>query len=150
TTEFSPARLVERGPPDDLLPAIWQIPILADHEYRVYVMGEDVTFVRLERDAAITDVRMTRSGRPKARIVEVSEAWRARMLAAARALDLDYAVVDAMPVAEGLAVLEGNANGVWWFLPEDVAGVLETRFHGFIDGLIEQARRRVSGLPGPR
>jgi hypothetical protein len=144
-TEFSPARLVERGPPDDLLPAIWQIPLQADHEYRVYVMGEDVTFVRLERD-----VRMTRSGRPKARIVEVSEAWRARMLAAARALDLDYAVVDAMPVAEGLAVLEVNANGVWWFLPEDVAGVLETRFHGFIDGLIEQARRRVSGLPGPR
>lgn len=149
-TEFSPARLVERGSPDDLLPAIWQIPLQADHEYRAYVMGEDVTFVRLERDAAITDVRMTQSGRPKARIIEVSEAWRARMLAATRALDLDYAVVDAMPVDEGLAVLEVNANGVWWFLPEDVAGVLEARFHGFIDGFIAQARRRGSGMLGPR
>ena len=29
----------------------------ADHEYRAYVMGEDVTFVRLEREAEITDVR---------------------------------------------------------------------------------------------
>ena len=72
------------------------------------------------------------------------------MLAATRALDLDYAVVDAMPVDEGLVVLEVNANGVWWFLPEDVAGVLETRFHGFIDGLIAQARRRGSDLLGPR
>lgn len=149
-TEFSPARLVGKHALEDLLPAIWQIPLQADHEYRVYVMGEDVTFVRLERDDAITDVRMTRAGRPKARIVAVSEAWRALMLAAARNLHLDYAVVDAMPVDEGLAVLEVNANGVWWFLPNDVARVLETRFHRFLDGLIAQGRRRGASSPGPR
>lgn len=141
-TEFSPARLVEKDTSCDLLPAIWQIPLQADHEYRVYVMGEEVSFVRLERDASITDVRMAQSGRPKARLVDVSGEWRARMLAAARALDLDYAVVDAMPVDDGLAVLEVNANGVWWFLPDDVAQVLEKRFHAFLDRLIAQAKGR--------
>ncbi|MBV9569556.1 MAG: hypothetical protein JO172_15610 [Hyphomicrobiales bacterium] len=140
-TEFSPARLVDKNAPVDHLPAIWQIPLQADHEFRVYVMGEEVTFVRLEREAAITDVRMTQSGRPKARIVEGSVEWRAGMLAAARALDLDYAVVDAMPVDAGLAVLEVNANGVWWFLPQDVASVLEHRFHAFLDQLIAQGKR---------
>ena len=140
-TEFSPARLVEKDALGDDLPAIWQIPLQADHEYRVYVMGEEVTFVRLERDAVITDVRMTRSGRPNARIVEANEEWRARMLAAARALDLDYAVVDAMPIADDLAVLEVNANGVWWFLPQDVARILEGRFHTFLDRLVARERR---------
>ncbi len=149
-TEFSPARLVEREAPRHNLPAIWQIPIEADHEYRVYVMGEEVTFVRLERDGAITDVRMTGSGQPKASIVEVGEAWKAQMRSAARALDLDYAVVDAMPAAEGLAVLEVNANGVWWFLPDDVARALEKRFHGFLDKLIAQAKSRGFGSVGPR
>ncbi|MBV9112261.1 MAG: hypothetical protein JOY67_05510 [Hyphomicrobiales bacterium] len=139
-TEFSPARLVNKDAPGDPLPAIWQIPLQADHEFRVYVMGEEVIFVRLERDAAITDVRMTQSGRPKARIVEGSAARRAHMLAAARALELDYAVIDAMPVGDGLAVLEVNPNGVWWFLPDDVASVLEGRFHAFLDRLIAEVR----------
>lgn len=136
TTEFSPARLVEREEPGDATPAVWQMPIAADHEFRIYVMGEEVTFVRLERDAAITDVRMTCHGRPRARIVEGKDGWRARMLTVARALGLDYAVIDAMPANGGLAILEVNANGVWWFLPEDVASVLEGRFHAFLDRLI--------------
>ena len=139
-TEFSPARIVEKDREGDRLPAIWQVPIEADHEYRVYVMGEQVCFVRLERETSITDVRMTRSGRPKASIVEVGEGRRARMRAAARALDLDYAVVDAMPVDDGLAVLEVNANGVWWFLPEDVAREIERRFHAYLDHLIASVR----------
>jgi hypothetical protein len=135
-TEFSPARLVGADEAGDQAPAIWQVPIEADHEFRAYVMGEEVSFVRLERDAAIPDVRLTRSGRPAARIVEGANGWKKLMLAAARALALDYAVIDAMPAGEGLVILEVNANGVWWFLPDEVAGALETRFHAFLDRLI--------------
>jgi hypothetical protein len=108
-------------------------------------MGEEVTFVRLERDAAITDVRMTRAGRPNARIVGGSEDWKARMLAVARALDLDYAVIDAMPIDDGLAILEVNANGVWWFLPEEVASRLEGRFHAFLERLIADGLAKHGG-----
>jgi hypothetical protein len=35
-------------------------------------------------------------------------------------------------------------------LPDDVARVLERRFHGFIDGLIAQPPRRGLGVPGSR
>ncbi|MBV9138256.1 MAG: hypothetical protein JO357_14460 [Hyphomicrobiales bacterium] len=150
STEFSPARLVGKEAPDERLPAIWQIPIQADHEYRVYVMGDEVIFVRLEREAAVTDVRITQAGRPRARIVEGDANWRARMLGAARALDLDYAVVDAMPVGDDLAILEVNANGVWWFLPADVANLLEGRFHAFLDRLLADVKRPGNGSLGPR
>jgi hypothetical protein len=141
-TEFSPARLVRADEPCDAAPAIWQMPIKADHEFRAYVMGEEVTMVRLERDAAITDVRLTRSGRPKAEIIDGTSAWREMMRAAARALRLDYAVIDAMPVGDGLVILEVNANGVWWFLPDAVANVLEARFHAFLDRLIAEGGSR--------
>ena len=138
-TKFSPARLVAASETDDLTPAIWQAPIEADREYRCYVMGEEVTFVRLERDPAFTDVRATHDGRPRALIVEGDARWRLRMLAAARALGLDYAVIDAMPVGDDLLILEVNANGVWWFLPQAVQDELETRFHLFLDKLIGEA-----------
>jgi len=134
-TEFSPARLAAAGEAD-ALPAIWQAPIEADHEFRIYVMGEDVVFVRLEREAGTTDVRMAQGGRPSAAIVDGREAWRHLMVRAARALGLDYAVIDAMPDGEGLVILEVNANGVWWFLPDEVAGELEKRFHAFLDRLL--------------
>jgi hypothetical protein len=134
-TEFSPARLADIGEADDR-PAIWQAPIEADHEFRAYVMGEEVIFVRLEREAGITDVRVTHSGRPKAAIVDGKEGWRRLMLAAARALDLRYAVIDALPEGDSLVILEVNPNGVWWFLPADVATMLEARFHAFLDRLI--------------
>jgi hypothetical protein len=139
-TEFSPARLAHPGEAHDPSPAIWQAPITADHEFRAYVMGEDVTFVRLEREADVTDVRVTHAGRPKAAIVEGLEDWRRLMLAAARALDLEYAVIDAMPAGDGLVILEVNANGVWWFLPEDVGIRLEARFHAYLDRLIGEGR----------
>jgi glutathione synthase/RimK-type ligase-like ATP-grasp enzyme len=151
-TEFSPARRVAADEPRDAALAIWQAPIESDHEFRIYVMGEEVTFVRLERDAAITDIRMTRSGRPNACIVEGSRDWRARMLAVASVLGLDYAVVDAMPLGDGLAILEVNANGVWWFLPSEVATVVESRFHAFLDRLIADglAKRLGRVHDGPR
>ena len=134
-TEFSPARLVW-GDEGDAAPAIWQAPIAADHEYRAYVMGEEVVLVRLEREADVTDVRVTRDGRPSARIVAGEDRSKELMRAAARALALDYAVIDAMPDADGLVILEVNANGVWWFLPADVANVLEARFHAFLDRML--------------
>jgi hypothetical protein len=139
--EFSPARLVGASEADDNAPAIWQVPIEADHEYRCYVMGEELTFVRLERDPTITDVRATHDGRPRALIVEGDGQWRAQMLAASRALRLDSAVIDSMPVGEDLMILEVNANGVWWFLPQAVQNELEARFHLFLDRLINETRQ---------
>jgi hypothetical protein len=142
-TEFSPARLAGPGE-SDTAPAIWQRPIEADHELRVYVMGEEAIFVRLEREAAITDVRATGGGRPRASIVDGKSGWKELMLAAAKALGLDYAVIDAMPDGEGgLVVLEVNANGVWWFLPDAVGRLLEGRFHAFLDRMIAAPRTRL-------
>jgi hypothetical protein len=141
-TEFSPARLVAANETDDLTPTIWQAPIEADREYRCYVMGDEVTFVRLERDPMITDVRATHGGRPRALIVEGDAQWRLGMLATARALGLDYAVIDAMPVGDDLVILEVNANGVWWFLPQAVQNALEARFHFFLDRLIGETNQR--------
>ena len=142
-TEFSPARLVSRNETWEATPAIWQAPIDADHEYRVYVMGEEVIFVRLERERAAFDVRMTRGGRPQARIVRGGTGWKDSMRAAAKALRLDYAVIDAMPVEDRLVVLEVNANGVWWFLPDKVGDELERRFHAFLDRLLAISPRAV-------
>jgi hypothetical protein len=142
-TEFSPARLVGPTETGDATPAIWQAPIEADHEFRAYVMDDEVIFVRLERGAGITDVRVARDGRPKAAIIEGKSEWTHLMLAAARALDLRYAVIDALPDGgDGLVILEVNANGVWWFLPEDVARTLEVRFHAFLDRSIEKACKK--------
>jgi len=62
------------------------------------------------------------------------------MLGVARALSLDYAVIDAMPANDGLALLAVNANGVWWFLPDEVGRELERRFHAFLDQLVAKTR----------
>jgi hypothetical protein len=143
--EFSPARHVGATETDDPAPAIWQTPIAADHEFRAYVLGEEVIFVRLERQTGITDVRITNEGRPKATIVDGKPEWTRLMLAASRALDLRYAVIDALPDGDDLVILEVNANGVWWFLPDDVATVLEAQFHAFLDRLIGETRIKAQG-----
>jgi hypothetical protein len=137
---FSPARKVARTEAADTHPAIWQQPIDADFEIRCYVFGEEAIFVRLERDAAITDVRVTNEGRPRASFIEPEPRWSAMMLAAARALGLDYAVIDALPVADRIVILEVNANGVWWFLPNAIAQALEARFHAWLESLVDAAK----------
>jgi hypothetical protein len=136
---FSPAQRARRDDPGDGLPAIWQQPVEAATEIRAYVMGEDAIFVELERDAGIVDVRVTHNGRPRARIVEPQTGWAEIALGAARALDLDYAVIDAMPTDSGLAILEVNSNGVWWFLPPDIGAVLEAKFHAWLERLVDGA-----------
>jgi len=141
---FSPARKTTRNEAGDDLPAIWQQPIDADFEIRCYVFGEEAVFVRLERDAAIIDVRTTNDGRPRASFVAPEPRWNAMMLAAARALGLDYAVIDALPVADRLVILEVNANGVWWFLPDALARPLEARFHAWLEKRVEAAKRERS------
>ena len=133
-TEFSPARLVD--PQDaavDPWPTIWQEPLTSDTELRIYVMGNDVVTAALTRDPRIVDVRATHDGRPGASITELRTDWRDLAIAMTRALGLDYAVLDAIPVGDTLYVLEVNANGVWWFLPADVGAVLENRFHAWIE-----------------
>ena len=137
---FSPACMVRRGERPDALPAIWQRPVDAEFEIRCYVFGDETIFVRLERDPSTTDVRVTNGGRPRAGFVDTPHGWRDMMLGAARALDLDFAVIDALPHQGSLTILEVNANGVWWFLPHEVAQILEARFHHWLEGLVKTMR----------
>ena len=142
--EFSPARLLRESDPVDPWPVIWQEPIVSGRELRIYVMGDDVTAVELTRDPAVIDVRATNAGRPSARIATMPDEWINRSVRMARALGLDYAVIDAIPVGEDLQVLEVNANGVWWFLPADVGAVLEGRFHAWLVREVERDKPRTS------
>lgn len=148
-TEFSPARLVEPtdrpttpgGADDERWPTIWQEPLTSDRELRIYVLGDEVIAVELARDPEVLDVRATNDGRPHARIVELRDEWRSLALGMTRALGLDYAVLDAIPVGDTLHVLEVNANGVWWFLPSDVGATLKDRFHSWIESTVHTATR---------
>ena len=138
--DFSPARLcsvLAPGSPESW-PVIWQTPFVSDRELRFYVMGERVTTVWLERDLSIVDVRSTNDGKPAAQIGSAPEQWTRTALAMARTLHLDYAVIDAIPVGDELHVLEVNANGVWWFLPNDVGAELEIRFHEWLEGEVDR------------
>lgn len=139
TTEFSPARLVRPDDEREPWPVIWQHPISSAREVRIYVMGDEVSFVELARDPDVLDVRSTNGGKPRARIVDASRAWSESARNMTRLLGLDYAVIDAIPVDDELQVLEVNANGVWWFLP-DVAAELEQRFHAWIEGVVDSKR----------
>jgi hypothetical protein len=136
---FSPAQRARRGHVTDGLPAIWQQPVEAATEIRAYVMGEEATFVELERDPAVVDVRVTHDGRPRARVIAPEAGWTEIALGAARALGLDYAVIDAMPTDSGLAILEVNSNGVWWFLPAEIGATLEEKFHAWLERLVDGA-----------
>lgn len=138
-TEFSPARLVRPTDPHERWPTIWQQPIESERELRIYVMGTDVSFVELTRDPEVLDIRATNGGRPRGRIVEVPSRWVDDAVDMTRVLGLDYAVIDAIPVGDELHVLEVNANGVWWFLP-DVAEELETRFHSWVERVVDETR----------
>jgi hypothetical protein len=145
--EFSPARLVDA---DDALhdptqgdgwPVLWQEPIDSDRELRAYVMGDAVTVVELARERGVLDVRETNAGRPNARVVsDVRQDWQSTFVTMTRTLGLDYAVIDAIPGETVLHVLEVNANGVWWFLPDDVAAVIEATFHSWLERAVDAAR----------
>ena len=137
---FSPARTATRDEASDDVPAIWQQPIDAEFEVRCYVLGDEVTFVRLERDAAIIDVRTVNEGRPRARLIAPEPGWSGMMLGAARALGLAYAVIDALPIGDRLSILEVNANGVWWFLPDTIAQALEAKCHTWIERLVDTTK----------
>ena len=138
--EFSPARLVGPTDPVEPWPTIWQEPIDSTRELRAYVMGDDVTAVELERHPDVLDVRATNNGKPSARIVDLPSPWASMLVAMTRCLGLDYAVIDAIPTGDDLHVLEVNANGVWWFLPDDVGAVLEGRFHDWLERRVDAAR----------
>ena len=61
-TEFSPARLVTTADGAGVVdpwPTIWQEPLTASTELRIYVMGDDVLAVELLRDPDVLDVRAT-------------------------------------------------------------------------------------------
>jgi len=138
--EFSPARLVGPHEPIDPWPVIWQARIEGSHELRCFVMGDDVIAVDLLRDPDVLDVRSTNNGRPVARLTEISPEWTAMLRSVTRCLGLDYAVIDAIPAGDELHLLEVNANGVWWFLPDRVAHVLEARFHAWLEREVDLSR----------
>ena len=138
--EFSPARLVGLQEPTDPWPVIWQDCIEGSHELRCFVMGDDVIAVDLLRDPDVLDVRSTNNGRPVARLTEISPEWTAMLRNVTRCLGLQYAVIDAIPNGDDLHLLEVNANGVWWFLPDRVAGVLEARFHAWLEREVDLFR----------
>lgn len=139
-TEFSPARIINSHEVTDPWPSIWQQPIRSDRELRFYVMGDVVVTVELDRNPEVLDVRSTNDGKPSARITVAPEAWIQQVLAMTRCLELDYAVIDAIPTREDLHVLEVNANGVWWFLPDEVAAIIEQRFHLWLTQCVERER----------
>jgi hypothetical protein len=138
-SEFSPARLVTNQAVHAAYPAIYQRPIPGRQELRCYVMGDEVIFVALEREADVIDVRTANAGRPSARLSEGRPDWHAVLVAMVKTLGLDYAVIDAIPEGDRLNVLEVNANGVWWFLPEAVGAIIENRFHAFLEERIAMA-----------
>jgi hypothetical protein len=138
-SEFSPARLVARQVAQTAYPVIYQRPIPGRQEFRCYVMGDEVTFVALERQDGVVDVRTTNDGRPRARVSEGRADWKAMLVAMVKTLGLDYAVIDAIPDGDRLNILEINANGVWWFLPQMVGAHIETRFHAFLEARIAVA-----------
>lgn len=138
-TEFSPARLLSPDDRTEPWPSLWQRPIPAARELRCWVLGESVEAIELDRDPAVLDVRESNGGYPSARPVELPAPWIQQLLATTAALGLAYAVIDALPVHDELHILEVNANGVWWFLP-DVAEHLERRFHQWIETAVGAAR----------
>jgi hypothetical protein len=139
-TEFSPAHEIMPGEALPSYPVIYQKPLTSSVELRCYVMGDLVSFVQLERHRDIVDVRMIEGGRPPAKLVAGRPDWSAGLVTVVRDLGLDYAVVDAMPSGPDLAVLEVNANGVWWFLPAEVAAQIEQSFHQFLERFIDARR----------
>jgi hypothetical protein len=139
-TEFSPARPVMRGTQSPSYPVIYQQPLKSAVELRCYVMGDLVSFVQLERHRDIVDVRMIDGGKPPAKLVPGRPDWSAGLVNLVRGLGLDYAVIDAMPVGNDLAILEVNANGVWWFLPAEVGAQIERSFHQFLERFIDAHR----------
>ncbi len=139
-TEFSPARTVMRGTQSPSYPVIYQQPLKSTVELRCYVMGDHVSFVQLERHRDIVDVRMIDGGKPPAKLVPGRPDWSAGLVNVVHALGLDYAVIDAMPVGDDLAILEVNANGVWWFLPPEVGAQIEQSFHQFLERFIDAHR----------
>jgi glutathione synthase/RimK-type ligase-like ATP-grasp enzyme len=139
-TEFSPARATDRSDYSPPYPVVYQQPLTSDHELRCYVMGDIVYFVQLDRRQDIVDVRTIDGGRPRARLVSGRPDWAARLVASARHLGLDYAVIDAMPDGDELNILEINANGVWWFLPPTIGAEIEGHFHRFVERFIDLHR----------
>jgi hypothetical protein len=136
-TEFSPARLRSAGDALDGWPVIWQEVLDSDRELRCYVMGGDVTTVELRREPGVLDVRTANDGRPRGQVLDAGAALPAPWLELVRrsvaVLGLDYGVIDAIPVGGRLHLLEVNANGVWWFLPDDVGAVLQGRFDAWVE-----------------
>ena len=134
----SPAVLAGAGEPaSDAVPWLWQDYVAAEAEYRVYVMGEAITAVRIatpER-ARMPDMRYRALSEADFALVDDLGPHGARLIAATRELGLGYAVYDALPMGETLFVTEVNTNGTWFQWPAPIRAVIAERFHAFVHRL---------------
>lgn len=134
----TPAVLADaEEPASDVVPWIWQDFIAAEAEYRIYVMGEAITTVRIatpER-TRVPDMRYRALREVDFALIDDLGAHGARLIAATRALGLRYAVYDALPMGGTLFVTEVNTNGTWFQWPMPIRTVIAERFHAFVHGL---------------
>lgn len=130
-----PARLVGPGAPVEpaTAPEIWQAFVPAEAEYRIYVMDDEVTAVRIATPdrAGAVDMRYRPLALADFGLADLG-AHEAALRRATRELGLRYAVYDALPLGEALFVTEVNTNGTWFQWPADIRALIAERFHRFV------------------
>ncbi|MSP84036.1 MAG: hypothetical protein EXQ94_14295 [Alphaproteobacteria bacterium] len=118
-------------------PAIVQSYIAAEYEYRVYVMGDGVTAIRIrtpDREAA-PDARYRDYVDSDFTILDGLGAHDPLFLRITRELGLNYAVYDALPLGDDLFINEVNTNGTWFQWPAPIRSEITDRFHAFVHRL---------------
>lgn len=132
----SPARLL--GPGEAVAnraPLLIQDFVPAEAEYRIYVMGDEVTAVRIATPDRVNAVDMRYRPLTPADFALVDLGDHAtRLVRATRELGLGYAVYDALPVGAALYVTEVNTNGTWFQWPDAIRALVADRFHRFVRG----------------
>jgi hypothetical protein len=132
----SPARLLGAGEAAaDRVPVLIQGFVPAEAEYRIYVMGDEVTAVRIATPdrAEAVDMRYRRLTPADFALADLGDHV-PRLVSATRALGLGYAVYDALPMGDALYVTEVNTNGTWFQWPDAIRALVAERFHRFVRG----------------
>jgi glutathione synthase/RimK-type ligase-like ATP-grasp enzyme len=115
---------------ETLGPAILQEMIRAESEYRIYVMGESVIAVAIDRRGKVVpgDIRANYRRREGVAITSSLDEQLEEIRNLVSELGLVFGVVDCMPTSDGLCVFEINPNGTWHWLPETVSREIQQGF----------------------
>jgi hypothetical protein len=137
----SPAQLIRPGEAIEVpvdAPALWQDYVAAEAEYRIYVMGDEVTAVRIATPERARAVDMRYRPLMPADFSLAGDLGRhgAALVRATGELGLTYAVYDALPVGDELFVTEVNTNGTWFQWPAAIRAVIAARFDVFVRRLL--------------